>query len=190
MSDTKFAKKAMLIFGHPFVGKTTQAKMLAKNFNYEFFSYEEFINEEIKKATKFGLYIRGFIARGKPIPDDVLMPQIKERVIKLYEQPDTTVVFDGFPVTINHAKFLRTMLTQLQVHVDKIFVLYASKIDLVERGQKKMKDQDVNVGDLIDTLMKTYNNTTKKAIEVFNQKPIEIGATEDANNVQKQMLIY
>ena len=97
----------LILLGAPGAGKGTQAEVIAEHLNIPTISTGNIIREALKSGTEMGLKAKEFMDAGKPVPDDIVIGIIKERLA----QPDCAngFILDGFPRTIPQAEALDRM---------------------------------------------------------------------------------
>ena len=127
-------KKIIIVLGTPCSGKKTHAKLLSKEFNYKYFSSIEFIEEEIKNETSFGLIAKKYSELNRQMPDEYLIRAVKEQIINLEEDG---IVLNGFPNTVSQAKALDTFLFVKKIKEPIVIYLYAENTILINRIASK-----------------------------------------------------
>lgn len=121
----------LLIMGPPGAGKGTQAVLIEKAYNIPHISTGEMFREAIGKNGPIGMKAFAFIDKGLLVPDDLTNEIIKERL----SQADCANGFllDGFPRTINQAKFLDQILHELNIKLDAVINLDINHEILIDR---------------------------------------------------------
>lgn len=96
-------KQIICLYGQPASGKTTQAELLAKKFNFSIFGMGETLRAEVASGSELGQAIKPFLDNGTLISDD-LMAKIITRAGE--KAGDAGLIFDGFPRMISQANML------------------------------------------------------------------------------------
>ena len=94
----------LIFLGAPGAGKGTQAARISAALAIPAISTGDIIRSAIKTGTPLGLKFKSYIDQGALVPDDLVNSLVKERL----GQPDCEngFILDGFPRTIEQAKFL------------------------------------------------------------------------------------
>ena len=125
----------IVLLGPPGVGKGTEANLLAARLSIDHISTGDMLRQEVKENTDLGKEARGFMNRGKLVPDEVIMAMVKKRL----EEKMGTVpnflgfILDGVPRTLNQAEVLGEILKELNVSLDFVIELDAREEVLIER---------------------------------------------------------
>ena len=90
----------IILIGAPGVGKGTVANFLVKKFNIPHIATGDILREEAKTNKN----LRKVMNQGKLVPDKVVSEIIEKRLKK--EDCRNGFILDGFPRTIEQAKFL------------------------------------------------------------------------------------
>lgn len=125
----------ILLFGNVGSGKGTQADLLAKKFQRTILSSGEILRQQSDP------YIKDCIARGQLVKDDVLLPIMEAKINQLaakHEQP----ILDGFPRTVDQAKWLIKRVQSGEFSVWAIIHLVISKEAAMERLLNRERSDD------------------------------------------------
>ncbi|MFA6423273.1 MAG: nucleoside monophosphate kinase [Patescibacteria group bacterium] len=95
-------KDLIILIGPPASGKGTQGKIISDHIKYEYFAMSQAIDEFIEANPSRKDEIRSFINSGQLVPDST----IEEIIAYKFSNSESGVVTDGFPRTIEQAKFL------------------------------------------------------------------------------------
>ncbi len=113
----------MLLFGPPGVGKGTQAELLSQKFHFIKFSMGDILRDEVARATPLGREAETYMKKGTLVPDTLIF-RIVEAYVK--EHQSESILFDGFPRTVQQAV---TLEKTLQIHKKNIDLAIEMAID-------------------------------------------------------------
>ena len=160
----------IILFGPPGAGKGTQAKYLVKVLNNFQISTGDMLRDEIKKDTDIGKKIISYMNEGKFVDDEIVNNLMKKIVFDPSKKG--SLIFDGYPRTIQQAKNLNLMLTQSKQQIDFIFFLNVNKETIIKRIEKR-KVEEKRGDDDLDTILKrydTYLKTTSPVLDYYSSK--------------------
>jgi adenylate kinase len=126
----KFLPGPVLLLGAPGVGKGTQAKRLMDEFGIPQISTGDLLREHRKNHTALGMMAEDLMAKGLFVPDDLVNQMVATRL----DEPDTQrgYILDGFPRTLNQAKWLDHQLMDSLLPVVAVNIVVPEQV-LLER---------------------------------------------------------
>ncbi len=157
----------IIIMGPPFAGKDTIASLLVKNFGLHQIGTGKILREEQEAGTKIGRMADRLINSGGFIPDDVIIPMVKDRIIKY--DGNVGLLFNGFPRTKEQAKQLHGFLHMRKSPIKGVIYLSAQENILKERMLHRAKTEgraDDNEQAFINR-MNEYHSKTAPLLEFF-----------------------
>jgi adenylate kinase len=107
----------IVLIGPPGSGKGTQAVRIARRYNLPHISTGDILRQAIRDGTPLGREVEATIASGALVSDELISSLVEVRL----QQPDVARGFllDGFPRTVDQARFLDTLQPDLMViHID------------------------------------------------------------------------
>src|SRR4026209_1648357 len=107
----------LVLIGPPGSGKGTQAVRIARRYNLPHISTGDILRQAIRDGTPLGREVEATIASGALVSDELISSLVTVRL----QQPDVARGFllDGFPRTVDQARFLDTLQPDLIViHID------------------------------------------------------------------------
>ena len=113
----------ILLLGKPGAGKGSVAKEFKEKMNIIHLSTGDIFRNEIHEKTELGLLADSYISKGLLVPDEVTNEIIRS-VLK--KDPTKNYLFDGYPRTVNQAKFLKSAMAELGMKLDGVFDLETS----------------------------------------------------------------
>ncbi|MCX8015542.1 MAG: adenylate kinase [candidate division WOR-3 bacterium] len=120
----------IILAGPPGSGKGTQAELLAKKLNFVHFSTGDVFRDQVARKTPIGIKANEYMSQGKLVPDDITLQIAKDYIISHKNQG---IIFDGFPRTINQAKGLDKILSELNDRIDYIIFIELSEDEIIKR---------------------------------------------------------
>ena len=111
----------LILFGPPGAGKGTQADILIKKYNIVQISTGDMLREEVKLGTQLGKAAKSIMEKGNLVSDEIIISMIEKRIIK----PDCKngFILDGFPRNLSQASSLDTLLNDLNVSIEYVFLI-------------------------------------------------------------------
>jgi len=111
-----------IILGAPASGKGTISSRIVRDFKMKHLSGGDLLRSQISAKTDLGLRAKQFVDAGSLVPDDVMSTLI---VHELKLMKEDSWLLDGFPRTLNQAKYLTaeqdvTVVISLDVPDDEI----------------------------------------------------------------------
>ncbi len=97
----------MVFLGPPGAGKGTLAALASKNMGLPHISTGDLFRSAIKNETDTGKKVKGILAEGKLVPDDLTIAIIRERLDA--DDARNGWILDGFPRTTGQAEALETI---------------------------------------------------------------------------------
>lgn len=99
-------KKNLIFLGAPGSGKGTQSAKLTESFDYDHVSTGNLLRDEIAKGSNLGQKIKGIMANGDLVSDDLVVELLKANL----DLNNKAYIFDGYPRNIEQAKTLDSIL--------------------------------------------------------------------------------
>ena len=119
------------IIGTKASGKGTQIRRLVDNFNLVYFSPGEMFRQAAKKNTPLGLAAHRAIIRGDLVADDIVNGLVEEWLWTT--TPKQSIVFDGFPRTLQQAEFLAAAFEDMKRELDTVLLLEVTDQTVMDR---------------------------------------------------------
>jgi adenylate kinase len=129
----------IILFGPPGVGKGTQAQLLASAYNLHHISTGDMLRAAIAAGTELGTIAKQHVESGGLVPDDVIIGLVRE-VLQREMEHERGFLLDGFPRTVEQARALETLFTELKVEDVRVILLEAPEEELVKRMIKRGQD--------------------------------------------------
>lgn len=120
----------IIFIGAPGSGKGTQSREFIEKHGFIQLSTGDLLRSAISAGTALGQEAKAFMDAGRLVPDDVMVNIVKGF---LQDNQGKSVIFDGFPRTVNQAKSLQEMLAQQELAIDKVFYFKINPQILIKR---------------------------------------------------------
>jgi len=179
----------IILFGPPGAGKGTQSKNLVNKLNNFQVSTGDILREEMKKNSDIGQQIINNMNEGKFVSDEIVNALIEKLIYD--PQKKDKLIFDGYPRSLNQAKYLDLLLDKSNQKIDHIFFLNVNKDTIIERVEKR-KILENRSDDNMDTILKrydTYMETTRPLLDYYTKKPNfhEINGAQEIDQITKEI---
>ena len=177
----------VIFLGPPGAGKGTQSKVLAELEKIPHISTGDILREAKANGTPLGLKAKEYMDRGELVPDQLILDLVRERL----SQEDVTVgwILDGFPRTIDQAKFLDQLLEELNQACSAVINLEVPDEILVqrmlERGQKEGRADDTK--EVISHRLEVYRTQTAPLIDFYRDRLKSINGNQSLDQVTAEL---
>jgi len=126
----------IIIFGAPGVGKGTQAKILASKLNIAHISTGDILREAIKNETDLGKKAKSIVESGGLVPDEIVAGMLKDALKG--DRCKNGFILDGFPRTVNQARILDGIFSELKKEKIDLIKLDADDNVMINRITNRM----------------------------------------------------
>jgi len=175
-------KDIIIMLGPQGSGKSTQAKLLAKKYNYIDIIESNILRKEAKKKTKLGKEIKTKMSKGILVPFEVTCDLLFKK-INLTKK--NKIIIDGFPREIEQAHVLDYFIySNKHKLVDVIYVDVPKNICVKRMLLRKRDDDKPNI---IKKRLEIYFKETKPLINYYKKRLIKINGARNTNEVFKEI---
>lgn len=119
-----------VFLGPPGVGKGTQAKLFANQYELAHIATGDLLREAVKKGTSLGKQVKEIMARGELVPDELVFDLVKER---LSSTDLDGFILDGFPRNVYQAEILAKYLEEINKKIDYVIYFDVPQEEIVRR---------------------------------------------------------
>ncbi len=124
----------VLMFGPPGAGKGTQASLLVKQHHLTHISTGNILREVIASGSEKGQIAKSYIDQGKLVPDEMIRVLTEDAIENAgYNH----FILDGYPRTVEQAKWLEAFLTDHDIDLSVILSLKVPDETIVDRLSKR-----------------------------------------------------
>ena len=121
----------LILIGPPGVGKGTQAKLLAEEFGIPHVSTGDLLRAAVAAGTTLGKKAKVIMDAGQLVPDEIMIGIMRE--VLASPRASKGFILDGFPRTVEQAKALTKMLTELRMTDYKVVKLETDDEEIIRR---------------------------------------------------------
>ena len=120
----------IVLLGAPGAGKGTQCKRISAKYGLLHLSSGDILRQERAAGSELGKKARSYMDSGGLVPDEVIVEMMAEAISKA---PQTGLVLDGFPRTVNQAVKLDESLTGNGQRIEAVLNLNIDEQVVFER---------------------------------------------------------
>ncbi|MDC0349062.1 adenylate kinase [Alphaproteobacteria bacterium] len=177
-------KKNIIFIGPPGCGKGTQATLLKENLSLHHISTGAILRHEIQKETSLGNMAKDIINKGLLMPDPIMFEILTSYLD--HHSSEEGFIFDGFPRTIDQAKWFEGFLAQKGQKVDTVIYFFVEEDVLIKRLSGRFT---------CDACSATYNDHFKRpqkdeTCDVCGAHEFSRRADDALMNVKERLRIY
>lgn len=174
--------------GAPSSGKGTLCARIAQEREFHHINTGQILRDEQVKGTKLGLMAARIINVGGYMPDEIMIPIVRECVISSSEAKGR--LFDGFPRTKEQAKQLHAFMTLRKEPISIVIFLNVSKQNSIDR-MKKRAETEGREDDNEQAMVNRWNEFEQKTLpllEYFSKfgliRPVDANGSKDSVHQQ------
>ncbi len=186
--------KNIILFGAPGVGKGTQASLLAEKFDLIHLSTGEMLRHEVAEGTPLGLRVKDIMNRGDLVGDDIVVgliakaldhgrnelldewDQLRLRRVcglgpddSLPEKPQPSIIYDGFPRTVQQCQMLEFLFQKKQRKLDAVISIDVPQEELVRRIHERamVSNRSDDTEEVIRHRLEEYEAKTRPVLDYY-----------------------
>ena len=111
----------VLFLGAPGSGKGTQSKKIETEFNIPQISTGDLLRAETASGSEMGEELKNIMSSGKFVSDEIVLGLVSKKITS--EDCKNGFILDGFPRNLSQASSLDTLLTDLNVSLEYVFLI-------------------------------------------------------------------
>ena len=111
----------VLFLGAPGSGKGTQSKKIETEFNIHQISTGDLLRAETASGSEMGEELKKIMSSGKFVSDKIVLGLVSKKITS--EDCKNGFILDGFPRNLSQASSLDTLLTDLNVSLEYVFLI-------------------------------------------------------------------
>jgi len=183
----------IIFMGPPGAGKGTQAKIICNEKKIPQISTGDILRAAIQNGTEMGLKAKKFMDAGDLVPDEVVIGIIRDRL----KESDCGHGFllDGFPRTIEQAKALDQLLSEMKIGLQHVLNLAVPDNELLKRllERAKIEGRADDNEETIKNRLVNYNNKTFPLLEYYKKANLlreinGMGSVDEITNLIRGVL--
>jgi len=120
----------ILFIGAPGSGKGTQSRELINKFDFIQLSTGDLLRSAISKKSDLGLKAKTYMDSGLLVPDNLILNLVSD-FLKINN--GKSIIFDGFPRTVDQAKKLEDIVSSNGQKINKVFYFKINPQILIDR---------------------------------------------------------
>lgn len=126
----------IIFIAPPAAGKGTVSSKVCEKYNIPHISTGDLLRDEITKETKLGLEIKGAMARGEFVTDEVITKLLRKRLS--LKDAKKGFILDGYPRNIAQAKIYEDLLNELSYDMGSVIFLDIDRETAMERALSRI----------------------------------------------------
>jgi len=111
----------VLFLGAPGSGKGTQSKKIETEFNIPQISTGDLLRAETASGSEMGEELKKIMSSGKFVSDEIVLGLVSKKITS--DDCKNGFILDGFPRNLSQASSLDTLLTDLNVSLEYVFLI-------------------------------------------------------------------
>ena len=186
--------KNIILFGAPGAGKGTQAGLLAEKFDLIHLSTGEMLRREVSQGTPLGMRVKGIMERGDLVGDDIVVNLIAKALDNgrnelldewdelrlrqacgigpddpLPEKPQPSIIYDGFPRTVQQCQMLEFLFQKKQRKLDCVISIDVPQEELVRRIHERalISNRSDDTEEVIRHRLEEYEDKTRPVLDYY-----------------------
>ena len=186
--------KNIVLFGAPGAGKGTQASLLAEKYDLIHLSTGEMLRKEVAQDTPLGRRVKDIMLRGDLVGDDIVVNLIAKAIdtgrgptmdewdeIRLRracglaagdplpEKPQPSIIYDGFPRTVQQCQMLEFIFRQKERKLDAVISIDVPQEELVHRIHERalVSNRSDDTEEVIRHRLEEYEDKTRPVLDYY-----------------------
>lgn len=186
--------KNIVLFGAPGAGKGTQASLLAEKYDLIHLSTGDMLRHEVALDSNIGRRVKAIMDRGDLVGDDIVIQLIAKAIDEgrgepmdewdesrlrkacglgpddpLPLKPSPSIIYDGFPRTVQQAQTLEFLFRQKQRKLDCVISIDVPLEELVRRIKERaaISNRSDDTEEVIRHRLDEYEAKTRPVLDYY-----------------------
>ena len=174
----------VILLGPPGVGKGTQAKLLADKYQLRILSTGAILRKAISTKSDLGLKVKESINNGQLVCDRIICSLVENEIVK--NSLSNSYILDGFPRTINQAKYINLFCQKNNIFHFYIIILNLARQQIIKRLSSRIFCSFCNQGyNLITNPMKV-----SQTCDICNKNSFYTREDDKQKSIDKRLREY
>lgn len=159
----------VILLGPPGAGKGTQALSLCKRFEIPHVSTGDILRSEVASGSPLGEKVKGIMARGDLVTDDIIMELVEGRLAK--DDCAHGFLLDGAIRTVAQAESLKAFLTNRGTPLPLVVLIDVPEDVIIERivSRGKVSGRIDDSADVAAERLRVYRRDTEPVANYYEQ---------------------
>ncbi len=177
--------KNVIFFGPPGAGKGTQAKLLSEKFKISHLSTGDILRSKISDSDELSNQLKNLMSKGLLVPDNIL----NEIVSSKLENEKKGFILDGYPRTLDQAKFINSFFEDNNINIELVFDIALDFSQLEKRiiNRSKIENREDDNLEIIKVRYEAYVESTQIVSDFYKQNFSNIYHKLDGNQEIEQI---
>jgi adenylate kinase len=199
----------LILLGPAGSGKGTQSQFLQETYQFRHLSTGDLLRKEVQSESSLGSKVSSIMKSGDLVSDEIILEIVNDNLKKIATDPSVPgVIFDGFPRTIDQAKQLDNLLTNLNLSLTNILYFDISREDSIKRISGRQIDsrnnhvyhiesnpapkdcepfliqRDDDTPEKVSHRYNIFMEQTKPLLTYYGSQVVEINSLQSINDIQ------
>ena len=179
----------VLMIAPPGAGKGTQSVVIASHFGIPHIATGDLLRDHVARRTELGLAVKQYLDRGELVPDEVVLDMVRDALEHL---DGAGYVLDGIPRTMDQARALYVLATELDLTADVALHLKVPDEELIRRllARATVAGRSDDTEDVIRRRLELYYEVTHPILDWYDERGIlvSVDASRPADQVGRHIL--
>ncbi len=161
----------VLLIAPPGAGKGTQGAVIATHFGIPHIATGDLLRDHVARGTELGRAVQQAVSRGELVPDHVVLAMVRDALVAAQGEG---YVLDGIPRTIEQARALYEIASELGMTADVALHLQVDDAELVRRllARAAIEGRPDDTEDVIRRRLELYYQVTHPILEWYGERGI------------------